>query len=330
MKIFVTGATGFIGGRLARELVGAGHQVRALVRDPAKARALEQAGVELCPGDIRDRESVRRAMHGSDALYHVAAWYRVGSPDVAEAREINVDGTRNVLETMRQLGIPKGVYTSSIAIFSDTHGHTVDEDTVFRGPYNSVYEQTKAAAHYDVALPMMAEGLPLVVVMPGVVYGPGDHSPIRDSFVMFLQRKLPVLPRGTVYCWGHVDDTVRAHLLAMERGRVGEAYITAGPICEFARVFEIAAAKTSIPAPRMRLGGDTLRRLAKVTGAIERMVPWLPASYRAESLRSVAGTTSIASSAKAERELQWQARGLEVGLVETLEYEMRALGLSPN
>lgn len=328
MNIFVTGATGFIGGRLARALVAGGHHVRALVRDPGKAGELAAAGVELCPGDVRDRPSVRQAMRGAAAVYHVAAWYKVGSGDAREAHEINVDGTRNVLETMRELEVPKGVYTSTIAIYSDTRGHTVDEDTVFDGPFNSVYEQTKAAAHHQVALPMMAEGLPLVVVMPGVVYGPGDHSPIRDSFVMFLQRKLPVLPRGTVYCWGHVDDTVAAHLLAMERGRPGQAYITAGPVCEFARVFEIASAKTSIPAPRMRLGGDTLRKLAKVTGAIERMVPWLPASYRAESLRSVAGTTSIASSAKAERELQWQARGLEVGLAETLEYEMRALGIS--
>jgi nucleoside-diphosphate-sugar epimerase len=327
MNVFLTGATGFIGGRLARALASAGHTVHALVRDPAKARDLEAAGIVLHRGDIRDRSSVRAAMTGADQVYHVAAWYRIGSGDTTEAREINVDGTRIVLEVMRELGVKKGVYTSTIAVWSDTKGRTVDEETPFEGPYNSVYEQTKAAAHREVALPMIALGLPLVIVMPGVVYGPGDRSPMRDSFVMFLQRKLPVLPRGTTYCWGHIDDTVNAHMLAMERGRIGEAYIAAGPVSEMARVFEIAAARTGVPAPRMRLGGDTLRKLATVTGALERMVPWLPAAYRAESLRSVAGTTSIASSAKAERELGWVARGLEVGLVETMTYEMRELGL---
>jgi nucleoside-diphosphate-sugar epimerase len=328
MKIFLTGATGFIGGRLARELKNAGHTVRALVRDPAKARDLADAGIELHRGDIRDKASVHAAMQGAEQVYHVAAWYRIGNGDTTEARETNVDGTRNVLETMRELKVPKGVYTSTIAIYSDTHGKTVDEGSSYDGPYNSVYEATKAAAHRDVAMPMIAEGLPLVVVMPGVVYGPGDQSPMRDSFVLFLQKKLPVLPRGTTYCWGHVDDTVKAHMLAMERGRAGEAYIVAGPVCEMARVFEIAAARTNRPAPRMRLGGDTLRKLATVTGALERMVPWLPAAYRAESLRSVAGTTSIASSAKAERELGWIARGLEEGIVETMEYELRKLGIA--
>ncbi len=328
MNIFVTGATGFIGGRLARELVAAGHRVRALVRDPDKARDLAAAGIELCPGDIRDKASVHRGMTGATQVYHVAAWYRIGSGDPREAREINVDGSRNVFEAMRELGVAKGVYTSTIAIFSDTHGHTVDEDTSFAGPYNSIYEQTKAAAHHEVAVPMMADGLPLVVVMPGVVYGPGDHSPIRDSLVLLLRGKLPVLPRGTVYCWGYIDDTVRAHILAMERGRIGQSYVIAGPVFEFARVFEIAAARASIPPPRFRLGGEALRKLATATGMLERVVPWVPASYRAESLRSVAGTTSIASSAKAQRELQWEPRGLEEGLVETLAYEMRALGIT--
>lgn len=328
MKVFLTGATGFIGRHLARALVAGGHHVRALVRNPGAADDLREDGVEICPGDIRDKASVRAGMTGAEGVYHVAAWYKVGEGTLDVAREINVGGTRNVLECARDLAVHKIVYTSSIAIYSDTHGHTVDESSPCAGPYNSVYEQTKAEAHREVAVPMMAEGLPLVVVLPGVVYGPGDRSPIRDSFVMFLQRRLPVLPRGTVYCWAHVDDTVAGHIQAMARGRTGESYIIAGPVCEFARVFEIASGRLDIPAPRMRLGGDTLRRVAKVTGAIERLVPWLPAAYRAEALRSVAGTTSIASSAKAEAELGWAPRPLETGLIETLEDEMRTLGIA--
>jgi nucleoside-diphosphate-sugar epimerase len=327
MRVLVTGATGFIGGRLTRQLIDAGHTVRALVRDPARAAGLGTA--ELVAGDIRDRASVRAAMKDAEQVYHVAAWYKIGADDAGQAYDINVVGTRNVLELMREHGVKKGVYTSTIAIYSDTHGHTVDETSPSSGPYNSVYERTKAIAHNEVALPMMAEGLPLVVVQPGVVYGPGDRSAIRDTFVMYLQRRLPVVPKGTTYCWAHVDDTARAHVLAMDKGRTGEAYIVAGQVCELARVLEIAAKFTGIAAPKLRLGPDALRFAAKMAGLAERVIPRLPATYREEALRSVAGTTSIASSTKAERELGWDPRPLEAGLRETMLFEMHELGMSP-
>jgi nucleoside-diphosphate-sugar epimerase len=324
MRVFVTGATGFIGGRLTQRLLEAGHTVRALVRDPARASGLGAA--ELHVGDIRDRASVRAAMAGAEQVYHVAAWYKIGAADAGQAYDINVVGTRNVLELMREHRVAKGVYTSTIAIYSDTHGHTVDEGSPCAGPYNSVYERTKAIAHSEIALPMMAEGLPLVVVQPGVVYGPGDRGPIRDVFVQYLQGKLPMVPKGTAYCWSHVDDIVGAHLLAMDRGRIGEAYIVAGQVCELSRAFEIAATITGIPAPKIRVGPEALRFAAKLSAFAERVLPRMPASYTEEALRSVAGTTSLASSAKAERELGWQPRPLEAGLRETMLAELAELG----
>jgi len=327
MRVLVTGATGFIGGRLTQALIAAGHTVRVLVRDPSRAAGL--AGAETVTGDIRDRASVRAAMVGAEQVYHVAAWYKIGADDAGQAYDINVVGTRNVLELMREHGVAKGVYTSTIAIYSDTRGHTVDETSPSSGPYNSVYERTKAIAHNEVALPMMAEGLPLVVVQPGVVYGPGDRSAIRDTFVMYLQRKLPVVPKDTTYCWAHVDDTVHAHMQAMERGRAGESYIVAGQVCELSRVFEIAATFTGVAAPKLKVGSDALRFAAKVAGFAERVIPHMPSSYREEALRSVAGTTSIASSSKAARELGWNPRPLEAGLRETMQFEMRELGMAP-
>ncbi|MBX7081077.1 MAG: NAD-dependent epimerase/dehydratase family protein [Nannocystaceae bacterium] len=325
MQVFVTGATGFIGGRLARALVAAGHRVRALVRDPVAAQGLAQAGIELHAGDIRDRGSVREAMRGADRVVHTAAWYRIGSDDAAQAHDINVVGTRNVLEMMREHAVPRGVYTSSIAVYGDTQGRTVDEATPITGPWNSTYERTKALAHTEVALPMMAEGLPLVTLLPGVVYGPGDHSPIRDSLVQLLQKRLPVAPRNTTYCWAHVDDTAAVHVHALEHGRTGECYIVAGAVCELLRVYELAAAQAGVPAPRLHPSGKTLRTLARASDALARFVPQLPAAYRGESLRSVAETTSIASSAKAGRELGWRPRGLELGLRETVEHELGLL-----
>src|SRR5688572_9135213 len=161
MRYFVTGATGFVGGELVRQLLAGGHQVVALARDPGRARGLEAA--ELSRGDVTDRESLRAPMAGADGVFHVAGWYRVGTPDRAEGTRINVDGTRNVLETMRELAIPKGVYTSTLAIHSNTDGRLVDESYRFDGKHMTHYDLTKAQAH-RVAEELIAEGLPLVIV----------------------------------------------------------------------------------------------------------------------------------------------------------------------
>jgi nucleoside-diphosphate-sugar epimerase len=194
MKYFVTGATGFIGGALARELVKRGHDVSALARTPAKAQDLAALGVHIYQGDITERESLRLPMSGVDGVFHVAAWYKIGAKDKRMAENINVGGTRNVLEMMCDLAVPKGVYTSTLAIFSDTGGQVVDERYVFNGEHLSEYDRTKAAAHYTVAVPMMQAGLPLVIVQPGLVYGPGDTSTLGDTLRQYLQGKLPLVP----------------------------------------------------------------------------------------------------------------------------------------
>ena len=126
MKYFVTGASGFIGGVLARRLVKDGHEVIALVRTPSKASDL--GGVTLVQGDITDKGSMRESMTGVDGVFHVAGWYKVGARDKSQGYKINVEGTRNVLELMKELNIPKGVYTSTLAVFSNTHGVMPDEN----------------------------------------------------------------------------------------------------------------------------------------------------------------------------------------------------------
>lgn len=326
MRYFITGATGFIGGRLARQLLGAGHRVTALVRSRKKAADLLDAGAEIVEGDVTDRESMRAAMRGADGIFHVAAWYRIGTHDAHLAERINVEGTRNVLELMRELDIPKGVYTSTVAIFSDTGGRLVDESYRHDGPWLSEYDRTKWRAHYEVALPMIERGLPLVIVQPGVNYGPGDTSQLRGVWVQYLQRRLPVAPQGVAYCWAHVDDTARGLVAAMERGSAGESYIIAGPPHTLIEALEMAERITGVPAPRIRPGPGAMRAFSKLTGALGRVIP-LPPDYAAETLRVMAGTTYLGSSAKAERELGFKARPLEEGLRETLAYEMELLGM---
>lgn len=328
MRYFVTGATGFVGGRVVRQLREVGHEVRALVRNPARAAELAELGVQLFEGDIRDPASMKGPMQDVDGVFHIAAWYKLGSDEAAYAQSINVAGTRNVLRLMKQLGIAKGVYTSTVAVFSDTHGQLVDEGYRYDGPMLSEYERTKHEAHYKVALPLIEEGLPLVIVMPSVVYGPGDHSPLHDVFIQYLQGRLPAVPKGTRYCWGHVDDIARGHVLAMEKGRPGESYILAGEPYGFIEALELAEGITGIKAPRVHLPAAPVKAAAALIERLERYVP-LPATYRSDSLRSSAGVTYIARSDKARRELGWTCRPLEEGLRETLTHEMSALGLSP-
>ncbi len=312
-KYFVTGATGFIGGRVTRQLVAAGHDVVAIARNPQSAQDLVSLGVDVRPGDITDADSLRGPMAGVDGVFHIAGWYKIGSKNRAEGERVNAVGTRNVLTAMRELGIPKGVYTSTLAVFSDTHGQLVDETYRTNGPWLTEYDRTKWVAHYDVAEPMIRAGLPLVIVQPGVNYGPEDTSEIRPLFVRYLQRKLRALPKRTAYCWAHVDDTARGHLLAMEKGSVGQAYIIAGWPHTLIDAFDLAERITGIPAPRFRASPGLLRALAAIS--------------RSERLRVAAGVTYLGSNAKARRELGFAPRPLEEGLRETLQHEMRLLGI---
>jgi nucleoside-diphosphate-sugar epimerase len=316
VRVFLTGATGFVGGVLAKQLVAAGHDVRAVVRDPAKASALAAMGVRLFPGDVTNKDSMRAPMTGADAVFHIAGWYKVGVRDKSPAVATNVHGTRNVLELMQELGVPKGVYTSTLAVNSDTRGRLVDETYQFTGTHLSVYDRTKAEAH-AIAESFISRGLPLVIVQPGLIYGPGDTSSVRTTFVQFLERRLPPLPRGTAFCWAHVEDIARGHVLALERGKPGRNYFLAGPVHTLVEGIQIASTITGIPAPRMTLPAGLLRASSLLMGLVERVVP-VPPEFTAEGLRVLAGTTYIGSNAKAKTELGWTVRPLREGLVETL------------
>jgi nucleoside-diphosphate-sugar epimerase len=325
MKFFVTGATGFIGGHVTQCLLAAGHTVVALARTPSSAQPLEALGVEVHQGDILDKESLRTPMTGVDGIFHIAAWYKVGVRDKSQAEAINVGGTRNVLEMMQELRIPRGVYTSTLTVFSDTHGQMVDESYKYTGSrFLSEYDRTKWKAHYEVALPMIQAGLPLVIVQPGLVYGPGDASIVHQGWVTYLRRKLPMTPRGTIYCWGHVDDTAQGHLLAMEQGKVGETYIIAGPEYSIIEAFALAERITNIPAPRLHPAPWIMKATAATIGLVETLFP-IPEPYNAECIRSSAGVTYLGSNQKARRELGYTPRTLEQGLPETLAYEQQRL-----
>lgn len=323
MKFFITGATGFVGGRVARLLIANGHEVVALVRDPNKARSLADLGVSLAPGDITNKASMVAPMTGADGVFHLAAWYKVGVRDKSPAQAINVSGTRNVLEVMHELGIGKGVYTSTLAVNSDTRGRIVDESYRFAGKHLSEYDRTKAEAH-RVAESFAAAGLPLAILMPGLIYGPDDTSSVRTYLIQFIERKLPVAPQQTAFCWSHVDDIAQAHIAAMERGRSGETYIIGGPPHRFVEVMAMLEEICGIPAPRS-LPPSVFRTLAAVMGVVEKVVP-VPDDFSAEGLRVIAGVTYLGDSSKARRELGYTPRPLIEGLTETVHHELEQMG----
>lgn len=322
MKYLVTGATGFVGTTLVKKLREEGHTVRALVRDPARAGHLPADGVQLFQGDVTDKQSMRTAMQGVDGVFHVAGWYKIGTKDKSEGVQVNVEGTRNVLELMQELGIPKGVYTSTCAVNSDTRGQMVDEGYRFHGTHLSEYDRTKAAAH-DLALEFIAQGLPLVIVMPGLIYGPGDTSELRTNIGRFLQGQLPMLPARTAYCWAHVEDIARGHILAMEKGRIGESYIIAGEPHTIVEAFHLASQITGKRAPR-----TVSHRVFRVLSVLVRPFDaFLPAIYTSEGLRVIAGVTYLGDNRKARQELGYNPRPLLEGWGETLLHEVKLLSV---
>lgn len=316
MKYFVTGGTGFIGSHLIRHLRDAGHEVVALAFHPEKAEALGNLGVKIAQGDVTRRDTLRAPMEGADGVFHLAGWYKVGvRSSLGEA--VNVGGTRNVLETMKELGIPKGVYTSTLAVNSDTDGQRRDETYHYTGPHLSAYDETKWRAHYEVAEPLIEQGLPLVIVMPGVVYGPSDTSQMGALLQQALHGERVMLPGGkTGVCWTHVDDVARAHVLAMEQGTPGESYIIGGPCHTYREGFETAARVAGRRLRAMWLPPGLLKGMAKATELVEKVAP-MPAEYSAEAMRVIGGTTYYGDNSKAKRELGYAPRPLEQGMRET-------------
>lgn len=322
MKYFVTGATGFVGGVLVKKLREASHEVHASVRDINKADELKNLGVKLFKGDVTDKESMREAMTGADGVYHVAGWYKVGVKDKTPGEKVNVQGTRNVLELMQELKIPKGVYTSTLAVNSDTQEKLVDENYHFTGKHISEYDRTKAAAH-DIAKEFIAKSLPLVIVQPGLIYGPGDTSSLRVALRDFLRGRLPMLPTQTAFCWAHVDDIVQGHILAMEKGKVGENYHICGEPYKIVDAYQIASQVSGKRAP-MTVPYQMMKILSTFVKPLDAI---LPDSYTSEGLRVVAGVTYIGDNSKAKRELGFNPRSVSEGWVETVKHEMKLLGM---
>lgn len=323
MKVFLTGATGFIGGAVARLLHERGDDVVALVRAPAKAESLSALGVRLVQGDLGDDYVMRAAMEGCDAVIHCAAVYAVGVPPGERPAMLaaNVTGTERVLGAALALGIDKVVYVSTVAAFGNTRGAVVDESHEHRGGYTSYYEETKHQAHL-VARRLVDEGLPCVIVQPGGVYGPHDPSQLGNALDQLLKGRLPFIAMGgTGLTLVHRDDVAEGIVLALDKGTPGECYVLGGEVATVREFLATAARVAGRRAPRGEVPTLLVKALAPL-GPVLGPVLGLPPNL-GELVASSDGVTWWASSEKAQRELGYTFRGLEQGLRDTLVAEGR-------
>lgn len=316
--VFLTGATGFIGGRLAEGLHRRGYRLRCLVRSENRARRLVELGAELILGDTADVDVLTRGMAGASLAYHVAAMYDIGLVDVAAMERANIGGTTAFLEAMRRTRVPRAVYVSSTVALGPVPAGEGDEGSRWDGPYPSHYHRTKTAAHH-LTLEAQAAGLPLVVVCPAYVYGPGDEGPAGHFVEDLLRHRLPALPtRPTTFSYVHVDDVVDGLIAAGVDGRVGATYVLGGEPAttnEFARrTVELAGTWVSplrVPLPLVKATGMLMDGVQRLTG-------WRLPISREAAATAADGSRWVHSFRLAGEELGYAPRSLAEGLPPTV------------
>jgi nucleoside-diphosphate-sugar epimerase len=243
--VFVTGSTGFIGTKLVNALVQQGHTVHSLTRGTSNKDGLQHERIRLVTSDILDRSSLQKGMEGCSQVYHLAAYAKNWARDPALFTKHNVDGMRNVFEAAKAVGVTRVVFTSTIVTFGPTAPGVVGNEEMKRitPKYFTEYEESKAMAEQE-ALRMAAEGFPVVIVNPTRVYGPGkltEGNSVSLMIDMYDRGKVPVLlNRGAnIGNYVLVDDLVKGHILAMEKGRIGERYILGGENSSLKHFFEL-------------------------------------------------------------------------------------------
>jgi len=322
VRIFLTGATGFIGKNLLKRLVAAGHTVRALVR-PASRRDGFPEGVELAFGDVTDRDSVGAAVKSCDVVFHLAGMVKSWHPDRSLFDRVNVSGLENVLSAAQENGVSRIIYTSTFMAIGPTDGRVVDEtERHVPGVYCNDYERTKALAD-EIALAAARDGAPLVVLYPGVVYGPGemtDGNIVAKMVGDHLRGRLPgvIGPGDRKWSYAFVEDVLEGHLSALEKGRLGERYLLAGENRTADELFRYVHELTGRKPPRFHIPYPVATALG--LGAVG--LAWLtriPPLITHEVVEVFKHEWAY-SSAKAERELGYRMTPLREGLRKTIDW----------
>src|SRR3984893_8322672 len=316
----VTGANCFLGCHVVRALVARGDRVRALARENANISALRGINCDIVRGDVRDLASLRNATKGCDEVYHVAADYRLWVIDHAPMYATNVEGTRNVIAVAREAGVSRIVHTSTVGALGIPHGAPGREDTpvtvdAMVGPY----KRSKFLAE-RVAEEAARAGAPVVIVNPSTPVGPLDYKPTPTGrmIVDFLNRRMPAYLDTGLNLIG-VEDCARGHLLAAERGRIGEKYILGGENLSLAELFTRLARLSGMPAPKMRIPYAVAYGFALGAEAFARAVTHKPPRASLTEVK-MARKKMFFDSSKAKAEIGYAAGPVDPALKRAIDF----------
>jgi dihydroflavonol-4-reductase len=329
MNVFLTGATGFVGSHVARAYAAHGAQLRLLTRKTSNLSALEGLAAETVVGDLRQPESLRSALAGCDALIHVAADYRLWVPDPKEMYSANVDGTRELLKLARELGVPRVVYTSSVATMAfRTDGTIVDEATpVSLADMIGHYKRSKFLAEQE-AIAAARAGQHVMILNPTTPIGAGDLKPTPTGRIIvdFLNKNFPAYV-DTGLNLVDVTEVARMHVVALDRGLPGERYILGGENFTLKQILDRLSAITGLPSPTMKVPHAIAMAFAffdeTITGKLRGKEP----RATVEAVR-MGRKMMFATSAKAERELGFQKLPVYNALRSAVEWFL-AQGYAP-
>jgi nucleoside-diphosphate-sugar epimerase len=320
MKAFVTGATGFIGGHVAAKLRGRGDDVVALVRSPEKAGRLRELGCELVEGNLSDGNAIARGTAGCDAVFHIGAIYKVGIPHSEHPAmyDANVLGTERVIDAAAQAGVARIVYVSTGNVYGNTRQKAVDETYERPHPpeFLSYYDETKYMAH-KVAVDRIAKGVPVVIAMPGGVYGPDDPSELGNLIDQTRTGKLKLrMFPDSGFNFVYVEDLADGLLAVHDRGKLGESYNLAGQQGTLGDLMDKTAALVGRKPPRVTLPPAAMK-LAIPIGPLVGKAMGFPGNL-GELIRTSDGVTFWMTDEKARSELGFAPRDLDTGLKRTL------------
>jgi len=322
MRALVTGASGFVGSAVARVLLEAGYQVRALTRPSSDRRNLAGLDLELAEGDVREPASLEGALAGCEVLFHVAADYRLWTPEPGALYASNVAGTRNLLEAALDAGVERIVYTSSVAVLGlHPDGRPADEDTpVTLADMIGHYKRSKFLAEAEVRRLIEARGAPVVIVNPSTPVGPRDVKPTPTGQVIVdaARGRMPAYV-DTGLNVAHVDDVARGHLLALQRGRVGDRYILGGENLTLREILEVVAGLVGRRPPRLRLPHQVVLPVAYAAQAWARLRSGVPPRVTVDGVR-MSRKRMFFTSEKARRELGYAPRSATEGLRDAVDW----------
>jgi dihydroflavonol-4-reductase len=320
--VLITGGAGFIGGELAKRLLARGEEVKVLDLKVDGANDLARWGAQLIAGDILSPGDVRGALDGCRCLFHAAALFRMWQLDGKNYHRVNVEGTRNVLEAALELGVSRVVHTSSAVTIGEGRGKVGHEETTHRGYFLSDYERSKYLSE-RVAFDVCHRGLPLVVLNPTTVYGPGQTTHMTGALARFLNGRLPAVVDAKL-SFVYIDDVVQGHLSALERGEVGRRYVLGGANASLVEFFSMGAEIAGVSVRPRPVPGSLVKTAARVLDAVSRVTRRRPSASIDEA--RTASHSFIFDTRRTREELNLEWTPLRTGLERTVSW-LREEGL---